>query len=408
MQNHRSGETLRRAVFLVPAGIAVLAGLNAALLLIGVSAPVQTGRLGDLHGMLMVAGFLGTLIAMERAVALRQPLGFVAPGLLGLGAISLLTPAPLALGQLLLVDGCIALVAVYGALWRRNHDDVVLVELLGAVHLTIAAVLWLRLEVPWLMPWLVGFLVLTICAERVELARLTMPASGGRTLVLHAAALTTTLVLTLVHVDAGARASGLVLTSLVLWLVRHDVARRTVRATGLPRFSAAALLGGYAWLLLAAITWLGTGAQTEGFGYDAVVHAVMLGFAVSMVMAHAPIILPAVLKRPLPYRPLMWAPLVLMHLGLAARIIAGDFAGLRTVWQVGSIINIVALLLFFGVAAASSIAGPVKRTSRRAGAARTPSRSSTRATLDQAQDKTQPETQPQPLTSIPTGTRSPS
>ncbi|HET6666621.1 MAG TPA: hypothetical protein VFG98_04980 [Intrasporangium sp.] len=357
MQNIRAGQTLSRAVFLVPAGLAMLAGVNAALMLVGVTAPVRSERLGDLHGMLMVGGFLGTLIAMERAVALRHPLGYLAPGLLGLGALALISPAPIQLGQLLLVDGGIAFVAVYAALWRRNHDDVVVVELLGAIHLTIAALLWLRVDVPWLMPWLVGFLVLTICAERVELARLAMPASGGRTLVLHAAGLTVSLVLTLGSAEAGARAPGLVIASLVIWLVRHDVARRTIRTTGLPRFSAGALLAGYAWLLLAAVTWVVTGAQTEGALYDVVIHAVMLGFAISMVMAHAPIILPAVLRRPLPYRPIMWIPLVLMHLGLAVRILAGDLAGLRILWQVGSVTNIVALLLFFAVAAGSSIAG---------------------------------------------------
>jgi hypothetical protein len=34
---------------------------------------------------------------------------------------------------------------------------------------------------------------------------------------------------------------------------------------------------------------------------DAVIHAAFLGFAMSMVMAHAPVIPPAVLRRPLPY-----------------------------------------------------------------------------------------------------------
>lgn len=393
MQNIGTGGTLSRAAFLVPAGAAMLAGANAALLLLGVPAPVSSPRMGDLHGMLMVAGFLGTLIAMERAVALRRPLGYLAPGLLGAGAIALLTPAPLVLGQLLLVDGCLAFVAVYAVLWRRNHDDVVIVELLGAVHLAVAAVLWIRLDVPWLMPWLVGFLVLTICAERVELARLAMPATGGRTLVLHAAALTVTLILTLMWPDVGARATGLVIASLVIWLVRHDVARRTIRTTGLPRFSAAALLGGYVWLLLAGLTWLVTGAQTEGALYDLVIHSVMLGFAISMVMAHAPIILPAVLRRPLPYRAVMWIPLGLMHIGLAIRVVAGDLVGHRTLWQTGSIINIVALLLFFAVAAGSSIAGPVARPARqpRDTAAATPSAGPS-----------------DPLPATPTSTRSPS
>lgn len=360
----RSGRTLSRAIFLIPAGIAMLAGVNAALLLIGVGAPVQSARMPDLHGMLMVAGFLGTLIAMERAVALRHPLGYAAPLLLGVGGLALLTPLPLTIGQLLLVDGAIAFVAVYAALYRRNHDDVVIVELLGAVHLAIATLLWLRLDMPWLMPWLVGFIVLTICAERVELARLAMPATGGRTLVLHAGALTLALIATLLWPDVGARLTGLVTASLVGWLVRHDVARKMIRATGLPRFSAAALLGGYFWLFLAAVTWVVGGAQQDGTAYDLVVHAVMLGFAISMVMAHAPVILPAVLRRPLPYRPMMWIPLVLMHVGLVARIIAGDLLGSYPIWQAGSVINVIALLLFFVVAAGSSALGPVKRTPR--------------------------------------------
>ncbi len=368
VKNDGAGQTLSRAVFLIPAGIAMLAGVDAALLLVGVGAPVSAARLGDLHGMLMVGGFLGTLIAMERAVALRHPLGYAAPLLLGLGGLALLTPAPLALGQLLLIDGGVAFVAVYAALWRRNHDDVVIVELLGAVHLTIGSILWLKLDMPWLMPWLVGFVVLTICAERVELARLAMPSTGGRTLVLHASALTVTLVATLLWPDAGARLTGLVIASLVIWLVRHDVARKTIRATGLPRFSAAALLGGYVWLFVAALAWLVGGAQTDGTAYDLIVHSVMLGFAISMVMAHAPVILPAVLRRPLPYRAIMWGPLALMHVGLVMRIIIGDvfgdLFGLHAVWQAGSVVNVVALLLFFVVAIGSSVAGAPKRTPR--------------------------------------------
>ena len=42
-------------------------------------------------------------------------------------------------------------------------------------------------------------------------------------------------------------------------------------------------------------------------------HAVFLGFTISMIMAHAPVILPAVLRRPLPYHPALLAPAVLLH-----------------------------------------------------------------------------------------------
>src|SRR5699024_10436733 len=119
----RGRAVIRRLAFLIPAGLAMLAGLDAALLLLGVWAPVSTENLPDLHGILMVFGFLGTVIALERAVALAKPVGFLAPGLLGLGAIVLLTPAPLIVGQIGLVAGSLALTVLYIPLFRRNFDD---------------------------------------------------------------------------------------------------------------------------------------------------------------------------------------------------------------------------------------------------------------------------------------------
>ena len=345
-----------RPLFLLPAGLALLGGLNAGLLLLGVPAPVPNWA--EIHGVLMVVGFLGTLIAMERAVALRVPLGYLAPSLLGIGGILLLTPLPLALGQLFLIEGAIAFVAVYGFLWRRSRDPVVLVQLLGAVHLLLATVIWLYAPVPWLLPWFVGFLVLTISAERVELARLHLPRSSDNMLLLAAVTLSLAVVSTLFWPDAAIRGTAAVILAFTFWLARHDVARKFIRGAGLPRFSAAALLGGYFWLALAALIWLAAGYQHEGFLYDAVVHCVMLGFAMSMIMAHAPIILPAVLRRPLPYRAGMWAPLGLLHAGLVIRVFAGDLAGSAAWWQIGGILNVAAIVLFLILAVTSSVRGP--------------------------------------------------
>ncbi|BFO21058.1 hypothetical protein SHKM778_74460 [Streptomyces sp. KM77-8] len=42
-------------------------------------------------------------------------------------------------------------------------------------------------------------------------------------------------------------------------------------------------------------------------------HAVFLGFVMSMIMAHAPVILPAVLRRPLPYHPGLALAAWLLH-----------------------------------------------------------------------------------------------
>ncbi|MEK8228306.1 hypothetical protein NKG05_22970 [Oerskovia sp. M15] len=54
------------------------------------------------------------------------------------------------------------------------------------------------------------------------------------------------------------------------------------------------------------------------------IHAIFLGFTISMIMAHAPVILPAVLRIRLPYTPLMYGPAALLHLGLVIRLGLGD------------------------------------------------------------------------------------
>ena len=154
---------------------------------------------------------------------------------------------------------------------------------------------------------------------------------------------------------------GLALVSLAVLLARHDVARRTVRSTGLPRFMALAMLAGFAWLAVAGAVWLLGGAVTDGPAYDAVLHAVFLGFVMSMVMAHAPVILPAVLRRPLQYRPVMLAPLILLHVSLAFRHVVGDGWGSVAAVRVGGVANVVAVLAFLAVAVWSVAVGPPTR-----------------------------------------------
>lgn len=342
-----------RIFLLVPAGLSLLAALNAGLLLLGMRAPVSSWA--EIHGVLMVVGFLGTLIAMERSVALRKPLGYLAPALLGIGGILLLTPAPLVLGQLFLIEGALAFALVYVFLWRRGRDPVVAVQLLASVHLLMATITWLFAPIPWLLPWFVGFLVLTVTAERVELARLHMPRSVENVLVVAASFITLAVMGTMFWPDAAIRVAAAVTLAFTIWLMRHDVARKFLRSAGLPRFSAAALLGGYFWLAFAALVWLAGGYRYEGYIYDAVVHSVMLGFAMSMIIAHAPIILPAVLRRPLPYRAAMWVPLGLLHLGLAIRVFAGDLTAHQGAWQVGGSLNVAAVILFLLTAITSSV-----------------------------------------------------
>ncbi|WP_298752907.1 hypothetical protein [uncultured Serinicoccus sp.] len=360
-----AGRSPRWAPLLIAGGgLALLGGLDAALTLAGLPAPVGSARLAVLHGPLMVLGFLGTVIALERAVALRAAWSLLAPALLGAGALALVTlPQPL-LGRLLLAQGMLLLVVVYLALWRRNGDPLVAVQALGAVLAAAAALLLTRVQVAAVMPLLTGFVVLTIAAERVELARLAMPTLARATLTAHATGLSGAAVAAVLWPTTGGRLLGVSLLLLTAWLGRHDVARRLVRSTGLPRFAAAALLMGYGWLAVTGLGLVLTGSPaSSAAGYDIVVHATFLGFAMSMILAHAPVILPAVLRVRLPYTTLMWGPLVLLHTTLLGRVLTVA-VGTTTGWHAALIGNVAAVLLFVTVSAITSAGARRHRAAR--------------------------------------------
>jgi len=353
-----------RIALLLPAALAMLAGLDAAVLLLGLPAPVDVARLPRVHGMVMVLGFVGTLVALERAVAVGRRWCVAAPLGLGLGALALVTPLPLVVGRALMLAGTVAFVAVYLAIWRRQPAPAVAVQATGAVLAVGAAALWLAgVDVPPLTPWLAGFLVLTVVGERLELMRVVpLPGWVPGALVGAAGGVLGGATLALLWPSVGVPLVGAALLLAVAVLARFDVATRTVRSTGLPRFMGAAMLAGFGWLAVAGALWLVGGPVLDGPGYDAVLHAVFLGFVMSMVMAHAPVILPAVLRRPLPYRAAMWVPLGLLHATLALRLLVGDAWGVPVAVQVGGVGNVLAVLAFAGVAASSVLRGATGRT----------------------------------------------
>lgn len=343
----------RRVLLVMLAGISLLTGLNAGLVRLGVWAPVASGRLADLHGPLMVLGFMGSLISLERAQALRNRLAYAAPALLGAGALVMISGAFPVLGKLLLFDGALAFVAVMAALYRRAPLPLVAAQVVGAVLACLAAALLVSVEVPALLPLLAGFIVVTIAAERAELAQLTMGHRAVPTLVAASAWLSLSAVSALLWPGSGDRIFGAGVLAVALWLIRDDVGRRLIRSEGLRRYNAAALLLGNFWLAVAGLTWVIVGRPEATGTYDVVVHGTFLGFAMSMIMAHAPIIFPTVLSRPLPYRPAMWVPLAVLHLGMVVRVL-GALTG-TFLYQIGGAMTVVSILLFAATAIHSAV-----------------------------------------------------
>ena len=358
-----------RIALMLPAGALMLLGLAAGLLLLGVPLPLAAASLPDMHAPLLVFGFLGTLISLERAVALRAAWAYSAPLLLAGGCV-LALGGLFTVGSLLVVAGMGVHVLHYAAIHRRQASTAVAIQILGAVCGLAAATAWSGgVRPPFLVPLFGCFLVLTIAGERLELARVWI---GGKDaegrLFAVALSLAALAVLTLTAPQLGVPALGIGTIALVVWLLRYDVARATSRSSGLPRYVGICLLIAYGWLGMAGAAWFLGGSRTEGPVYDAAVHAVFLGFVITMVMAHAPIILPAVLGVAIPYHPALYAPVALLQLALLTRIVGGDAWGSVEALRAGGIGAAVAMLGFavtaVALAAARRVRPRIERNSR--------------------------------------------
>jgi hypothetical protein len=346
-----------RAPLLALAGLALLAALWAGLVRLGWRLPALSLGLPAAHGPLIISGFLGTLISLERAVALGRPWAYGAALLSGLGGVALMAGLPGS--RELITLGSLGLLAIFVVILRQRLDWAYLTMSLGAgLWLAGNALWWLGWPVHKAILWWAGFLVLTIAGERLELARLVSIGRVARLAFLFSIGLFLLgLIVSLARFDFGVRAGGAGLVALGLWLLRYDLARKTIRQTGLPRFIAACLLPGYIWLAAAGGMWLLWADRfLAGPIYDAMLHSLLLGFVFSMIFGHAPIILPAVTNLPLTYRPAFYLHLLLLHLSLIVRLV-GDVALDPSVRMWGGLLNVTALLLFLGNSAASALRG---------------------------------------------------
>jgi hypothetical protein len=329
--------------------LALLAGLWAGLLRLGWSVPPMQPGLYFAHGPLMVCGFLGTLISLERAVALGESWSYAAPVLSGAGALALIIGAPDPIGAILITLGSFSLIANFVAILRRQTALFTLTMALGAGAWFVGNCLWLAgMPIMEMFFWWTGFFVLTIVGERLELSRLTGSSGRNRPLFLFATgAFVAGLAIGLRDPAVGLRLAGLAMLLMALWLWRYDLARWTVRQQGLTRFIAVNLLAGYFWLAVGALAWIWFGGDLTTLHYDVMLHAIFLGFVFSMIFAHAPVIFPAVLQRPLPYRRAFYLHSMLLQLSLALRT-GGDLVSSYAAFQWGGLLNVVAVLVFVG------------------------------------------------------------
>ena len=347
-----------RVPLLVLGMLSLLGGVLAGLARLDWNMPAVAANATGWHGALMISAFLGTVISLERAVALARGWAYAAPVAAGIGGIALLAGTPLVVTQVLTVVAAAILVAASVQVLRRLMAPF-------TVILAIGALCWLIGNTAWLaggaltaaVPWWLAFLVLTIAGERLELTRfLPTPASAQRLFFAIVGGILGGAATSFWQEDTGLRLFAAGLLALAAWLLRYDIARRNVQTRGLTRFIALCLLMGYGWLALAGLLGMAGGFLPGHPWRDATLHAASLGFVFSMIFGHAPIIFPAVVRVKIPYHPFFYLQLVVLHASLALRILGGlgnEFPLRRE----GGLLNAIALLLFIATMIASVVRG---------------------------------------------------
>lgn len=335
-------------ILLVTAGIGLLLGLYSGLIRMGLSMPTAFELGAMAHGPLMINGFLATLISLERGAALEKLWSYIAPFSFFLATLFLLTGSVFS-GGFLLLTGSMFLLIIMGYLCYIQSVIHHYIMAAGAATLLVGNILFiLNYPVFELIGWWIAFPLLTIFGERLELNRIMRPPKKAQNLF-GGLIVAWILTLILIHIsrDYGWLINSLVLIGIAVWLIRFDVARRTVKSREWTSYSAWCLLTGYGWLIIAGILGLIYGLPMAGFIYDALLHIFFVGFVFSMIFAHASVIIPSLTGKIVPWSRYFYLPFFLLHGFLLLRV-AGDILYITEIRIWGSYGNVAAILLFLG------------------------------------------------------------
>jgi len=317
------------------------------------SIPAATTLAGD-HGLLMVAGFLGSLISLERAVALNKRYFLLAPAA-GLSGSLLVIAGLRTAGALLILVNGLGYAAILLAMVRQHRAGHTVTMLLGGLMLVAGnSLLLARQPLSGIVVLWVSYLVLTIAGERLELNRVLRQGRGATRLFWWAVATLIAGALLSQIATQGRILFNAGLAFVALWLLYFDIARRTVRRRAITRYIAINLLLGYMWLAIAGVIGLLNPAMVAGLTYDAWLHTIFLGFVFSMIVAHMPIILPALTGLRIDFSAMLYIPVFLLQTSLMMRVIS-DLLNLGAGRRWGGLLNGIALLSLIAVIASAAL-----------------------------------------------------
>ncbi|GIV28314.1 MAG: hypothetical protein KatS3mg027_2128 [Bacteroidia bacterium] len=239
------------------------------------------------HFLIMSGSFFGTLITLERIVTIKHKWTHFLPLLNGSSIVFFLLGNE-ELAVFMLFVGAFVMLIMYSMFWWQHRDIIHSLFVLSGICYGIAIFYAYRSDLSSSVRFFELFFLITIVAERLELARfINVPEYFKKGLLLS--------ILVLMVVSFYYKWNeiyGVVISLMALGLIQYDIAKKNIQSKEPHRFRGWALMIGYYWLFIHGVSFLIPNVLT----YDIQIHTFFLGFVMNMVFAHVTIILPAVLK----------------------------------------------------------------------------------------------------------------
>jgi len=307
-----------------------------------------------LHSIIMVFGFLAAIIMTERVAGVRMIPGaesFKAPRvmvpLIMLGVVgemigySWQLPIVRYLGALLLVAGCLAFIVTLKFLRKKTEAK----PPFDFMTLSVAALMLAAVDSAFTLPvddmgfimLLISFPVLFILGERVELTWIISGVKGNtrfkRTILVAAMSIV------LFAIGSTARfttlgdltfliGSLLLLMVLISVLITENQNLKVLLNSPRPlqRYVSQHVRVAYVWAVIGLVLAIIYSLSGLGWNlYDPFIHSLTVGFIGTMMLAHAPVILPGILKKNFNEEKLTTLPLGVLTLAVALRM-GGDIS----------------------------------------------------------------------------------
>jgi hypothetical protein len=338
---------LKRIPLALSALLTLLFAVWGGLLRLQWALPIPEANWISFHGPLMVNGFFGTIIGLARANGLKSKAGLMVPLATALGAWTLLLGGPEKWGALLFLLASLGYLIVSAGFFKKQPFYIAALALAGGCGWAWANYFWWRGEsIPHVMiGWQLLF-VLTIASERLEAVHWKPSSAQSLILTLAVGSLVLGAVWQPFYPAVGIRTASLGYLSLALLLLIFDNGWKNQKLGEWKIYAKFCLLSAYLWLIVCSLVGLWAAPTDSGFAYDAFLHALFLGFVFSMVFSHAPLLLPRVLKTPVPFHPFFYAHWVLLQASLITRV-GGDMLESVPLRRWGALLNALALLIFF-------------------------------------------------------------